>query len=291
MINNPAINSQPDPTVSLGDLASDAWRAKWVVAVLLAIGTGVGAIAGLVLPKQYRAEILVSPVLDSPSGSVGGLASQYGDLASMAGLSSGGKGATNKAEAIATLQSGLITEAYIRDSDLLPVLYPKQWDAANKRWKSSDPEKIPTLWMANEYFKKKLRDVKEDRQTGLLTMKITWRNPVEAARWANELVRNTNSYLRAKAIRESEQNIQYLNEQASKTNVLEARSAIFSILKDEINKEMIAKGREEYALKIIDPAQVPERPSSTSALTLATAGFAAGALLGALYVLRKRLAL
>jgi uncharacterized protein involved in exopolysaccharide biosynthesis len=271
--------------IGLRDLVAVAWASKWAVIAIVLVFTVLGAVAGSLIVKQYRAEILISPVSDSgggPMGGLGGIASQYSGLASLAGLSLG-RGGSNKDESIAVLQSELITDAFVRSNDLLPVLFPKNWDANAKKWISTDPKKVPTLWMANQYFKK-IRDVKQEKTTGLVTLRITWRDPIAAARWANQLVLDTNKYLRDKAITESERNIQYLNIQAANTNIVEARTAIFSILKDEVNKQMIAKGREEYALKVLDPAQPPERPSSPSPLLVTVLGFVAGCLFAGLYV-------
>ncbi len=278
-----------DQEVRLGELLTDAWNARWTITIVICCLTLLGAIASLLIEKKYRAEILIAPVTDSPTGAVGGLgglASQYGELASLAGLSLSGRSASNKEESIAVLQSQLITEAYVRDNDLLPVLYPKLWDASANKWRESDPKKIPTLWTANQYFKR-IREVKQDKQTGLVTVRITWHDPAVAAKWANELVRNTNRYLRNKAIKESEQNIAYLNQEAATTNIIEAKAAIYSILKDEVNKQMIAKGREEYALKVLDPAQAPESPSTPSRFLMLAAGFAAGLLVSGLIVLSR----
>jgi uncharacterized protein involved in exopolysaccharide biosynthesis len=272
--------------IGFQELFADAWTARWLVLSITVVFMISGIIAGLLITKEYRAEILITAT-DSPTGASGGLgaiASQYGALASLAGISLSGK--DNKSESIAVLQSRLITETYVRDNDLLPVLYSDLWDEKAKNWKPTDIRKIPSLWKANQYFKK-IRDVREDKQSGLVTMRITWRDPVAAAKWANELVKNTNRYLRDKAIKESDQNIAYLNEQAAKTSVIEARDAIYSILKQELNKQMIARGREEYALKVLDPAQTPELPSSPSALFLGAVGFGVGIVISALWVWRR----
>jgi uncharacterized protein involved in exopolysaccharide biosynthesis len=272
--------------VGFQELFTDAWTARWVVLSITMVFMISGIIAGLLITKEYRAEILITAT-DSPTGASGGLgaiASQYGALASLAGISISGK--DNKSESIAVLQSRLITETYVRDNDLLPVLYSGLWDEKAKNWKSTDIRKKPSLWMANQYFKK-IRDVREDKQSGLVTMRITWRDPIAAAKWANDLVKNTNRYLRDKAIKESDQNIAYLNDQAAKTSVIEARDAIYSILKQELNKQMIARGREEYALKVLDPAQPPELPSSPSAPFLGAVGFGVGIMISALWVWRR----
>jgi uncharacterized protein involved in exopolysaccharide biosynthesis len=273
--------------IGFHELLSDAWTARWATLSVTLVCMIAGIIAGLLIEKQYRAEILIT-VTDSPTGAssgLGALASQYGALASLVGVSMSGK--DSKAESIAVLQSRLITETYVRENDLLPVLYSDLWDEKSKRWKPTDVRKIPSFWMATQFFSKRVREVREDKQTGLVTMRITWRDPIAAAKWANELVRNTNRYLRDKAIKESDRNIAYLNEQAAKTNVIEARDAIYSILKQELNKQMIARGREEYALKVLDPAQAPEVQSSPTVPFLGIVGFVVGILISALWIWRR----
>jgi uncharacterized protein involved in exopolysaccharide biosynthesis len=167
------------------------------------------------------------------------------------------------------------------------VLYAKQWDAVAQKWLTTDPKKTPTLWKANRDFKK-IRAIIDDKKSGMVVLTITWTDPKQAAKWANDLVSITNSYLRDKAIKEAQRNIAYLNEQAAKTNVIEAQKSIYSLLESEINKEMLARGREEYALKVVDPAFVPEKPSSPGPLLLGLLGFGLGCTAAVLWVFGRR---
>ena len=112
------------------------------------------------------------------------------------------------------------------------------------------------------FFKKKIRTVTTDAKSGLVTLTVRWTDPHTAAKWANDLVHLTNQYRRERAIKESEQNIAYLTAEAGKTDVLGVRQAIYSILQNEISKMMLARGNEQYALKVIDPAIPPEKPAS-----------------------------
>jgi uncharacterized protein involved in exopolysaccharide biosynthesis len=287
-VNDAATMSNPATTeFGLAELLHELWRAKIVIACVMVVCAAAGATFGLLSDKVYEASVTISPVLEEPGGGrLGGLsslASQYGGLASLAGISLPGK--DKKDESLAVLQSELLTEAYIRDNDLLPVLYSKQWDAVARVWKTRHP---PTVWKANQYFKKTIRQVSEDRKSGLVMLSIRWKDARVAAKWANDLVKITNDYLRTKAIDESERNMRYLNEQASKGSVVEVQKLVYSMLQDEINKEMIAKGREEYALKVIDPAFVPERASSPGPWMLGAVGLAFGGVVSALVAFVRR---
>jgi uncharacterized protein involved in exopolysaccharide biosynthesis len=237
--------------ISLKELVQTLWRGRMLVfcfAVLVTLGVGVLA---FVLPKRYVASIIISPVADSSSSgqlsNVTSLLSEVGGLAGLTGLSTAGS--DQKVESVAVLQSEALTERYIQANDLLPVL-------------DDGRGKIKTLWRANEYFGKKIRSVKTDTKSGLITLAINWKDPKIAAAWANGLVKMTNDYLRGKALDESERHVTYLSDQASKTDVVGVKQVIYSLLQNEISKSMLARGREEYALKVIDPAVAPETPTS-----------------------------
>jgi uncharacterized protein involved in exopolysaccharide biosynthesis len=261
------------------------WRAKWFILGTTLICAGAAATAAFVLPKQYEATVQLSPGSPDKGGSFGSSSSDLGGLAALAGISLGNDSA--KSEAIAVLQSESLTETYIQKNNLLPVIYSEDWDAKTNSWKSAKAARTRTLWMANRYFDRTIRKVTSNAKTGLLTIAITWRNPNVAALWANGLVRMANDFLREKAIQQAERNIAYLNGEAAKTNVVEMRQAIFSIMQKELTKAMIARGNDEYGFKVIDPATVSEMPSSPRKIMWLLVG-AMGGLLLSIFVVSVR---
>jgi uncharacterized protein involved in exopolysaccharide biosynthesis len=271
-----------DDYVSLLDVFSVLWTGKWVI-LLGAVIFGVGAFFASWLPeKRYEASVVVSAISEDTNssglGALGALASQLGGLVSLPGT-----GSSRKAESMAILQSEGLTTAFIQMNNLLPVLYPKKWDPAAKRWKTVKDE--PTLWMANRLFKTSIRRVSTDLKTGLLTMTITWSDPTTSAQWANGIVAMANDYIRSKAISDGERNISYLNEQLANSNVVAVQNSISALLENEIKKIMLARGSDEYAFKIIDAATVPERPSFPNPTVWAILGSALGILLTSIAIL------
>jgi uncharacterized protein involved in exopolysaccharide biosynthesis len=265
--------------IGLGELIASLKAYRYVIlgTSLLCAMAGFGA--GSLLPKKYEATVLLSPVSSqSGSNSLSASLAQFGGLAALAGISLPGGGSDQ--EAVATLQSDALTERYIQENNLLPVLYSKQWDARNGRWKPSAPEATPTLWKGTKYFSKKIRSVSENPKTGLVTMTIKWSGPAEASSWANGLVKLTNEYLRDKSVTEARRNIAYLNDQLAKTSVVELRSAMYSLIEQQVKKEMLARGSDEFALKVLDPARTPERPSSPGVALWVMVGLIAGFVLG-----------
>jgi len=234
--------------------------------------------------------VLLSPVATSAAGGglsgLSSLAPQLSGLAALAGISIGED--SGKAESVAVLQSDALTQRYIREQNLLPVLFARLWQPQTKSWKTDDPDDTPTVWKANEYFKRKVRRVSEDKKTGLVRMTITWKRADLAARWANDLVKLTNEYLRDKTVREGERNIAYLKEEALKTDVVGVRAAIYTVLESQIKAVMLARGREEYALKVIDAAVAPERAVFPQPTLWIAGGFLLGAVGSVAFLLLRR---
>jgi len=245
--------------IRIKDLIELLLQYRWRVIAFVIGCTVLTGVVSFLVTKEYDAEIIISPVTMTSEKSFaggGGALGSFSGLAALAGLSLGTD--SKKAESIATLQSQALTGRYIRENNLMPILYADKWDAAQGKWKTTDPKKIPTLWKAVQYFKK-IRTISTESKTGLVTMTIRWNDAVLAAKWSNGLVKMTNDYEREKAIAESDRNIAYLTQQAASTDVVGIKQAVYNLLQSEISKSMIAKGTDEYAFKIIDPATVAER--------------------------------
>jgi uncharacterized protein involved in exopolysaccharide biosynthesis len=262
------------------DLCRIAFRRRYLILIITVFCTLAAALAAWLSPKEYEASILLSPVTSeagSRMGALNSVMSQFGGLASLAGI--GATADKKAAEALATLQSQALTEDFIQQNHLLPILFAREWDAFAARWKVSDPRKIPDLWKANRYFASEIRSVNTDPKTGLVTLTIRWTDATQASQWANDLVKMTNDFMRQQAIEESQRNIAYLQAQAAKTDMVEMRQDIYSLLQTQLNNLMLARGTEQYALKVLDPAQPPEKPSSPLPVLWTVAGLLGGFLI------------
>ena len=288
------MTSSGDDGISSGDdlglieIALLLWKSKLLIIVVTTLSVVlIGGIAWII-PKKYESTVVISPssnASNSGMSALAGLGSSLGGLASLAGVSLSGD--PKKFESLAILQSDELTQRYIESHDLLPILYKDKWDAANKKWLVADPKKAPTSWKANLYFKKSIRTVSTDVKTGISTLTIRWKDPVLAAQWANDLVKMTNELMKNDAIEESTRNIAYLTEQGQKTDVVGARQAIYTLLQTEINKQMLARGSEFFALKVLDPAVPAEQQVSPKKLNWLIGSCIGGFLLSCFFVLGR----
>lgn len=245
--------------IDLSELFARLWAGRmWIGAGVVVCTLIAAAIAFLAVPV-YRA----TTVLISASSERAGLSSalnttlgQLGGLAQLAGVNLAPDDATE--ESLAVLRSRHFTEGFIRDHNLMAELFAEDWDAANGKWKVPT-DKQPTLARAYKYFDEKVRRVTRDKKTGLVSLSIDWTDRTKAAQWANELVNRLNAEMRARAIRESDASVGFLQKELAATTVVETRAAISRLIEAQVNRRMLANVSKEYAFRIVDPA-LPSDP-------------------------------
>lgn len=208
-----------------------------------------------VSPPVYRSMVKMMPrENDSTVGGLQSMLGQFGNLASMEGLS---LGSVNEQEAVALLKSRALFTRFVAEQNLMPVLFREQWDAKRQAWRA-DLKHVPTMDDAWQRFDGGIRRVSEDPKTRLITLDVTWRDREQAAAWANELVRLTNEELRQRALRESTASIASFEEQLAHTEAVELKQSIYRLMEMQVNRAALAKSRLDYALTVIDPAVVPD---------------------------------
>jgi len=239
-----------------------------IVLITLLAAVVSGCIAWIIKPV-FRSEVVVSEVQDdalAAAGGLGGSLKEIGGLASLAGVNIGG----NRGKAgqrLAVLQSRALVEEFIKRNDMLPLLFPKGGEHT-------------TLWFGVKRFRDKFLNIKEDAHTGLVTVAVEWTDPKVAARWANAFVALANEMIRLHDAHASERNIQFLNQQIQKTNVVELQRVMYSLLESETKSLMMASTRDDYAFEAVDPAVSPELKAKPSRALIVVGGAFFGLILG-----------
>ena len=254
-------------SLELGELIAECWRRKWLIVAITGAFIVAGVAWALLSTPFYRAEVVLAPVQTARAPN---LAGRLGGLAGLAGLALNTGG--DNTQAFAVLGSRAFAESFIVDNQLLPVLYPDEWDAAKKAWKSSDPLDQPSLWEAVKYFTEDVLFLEQDAVTGLVTMAVEWTDAQVAATWAQQLVERINEQLRTRDLEQAERKLAYLNTQLAEASLLEVRQAISGVIEEQIQTVTLAKGEPEYAFRVIDPPRVPvdkERPKRALICVLA----------------------
>jgi hypothetical protein len=236
------------PIVAFEILRHHRWQ-------LLAAG-GLGILCAIayfvVAERMYTVDLVAIPARHDQdfSAALGG-AQALGGIGSLLGLDAGRTEQVR--EGMALLKSRLLIEEFIRQKDLLPVLFAEKWDADNGAW--IEPENVPSLWDGYEEFSDSIYTVSESPSQGTINIKMTWRDPESAASWANEILTLANDKLRQRTIRQSEDSLSYLRSELENITTMGVRQSVYSLIESQIRLGMLAKTRPDYAFTVVDPAQ------------------------------------
>ncbi len=268
-----------DDSIDLFELLRVSWKGRWIIVGTAIAFLTISGIYAVTASKWYQAEVLLAPAKDSGVPALGG---DLGSLAALAGVSVGDN---DSIEPLASLKSRSFARKFIEEQSLLPVLLTDEWDEIEKSWKGDDPDRWPDIRDGVEFFHDEVLSVRDERQTGLVTLGIAWTDPNVASAWANELARRLNRDLRQDALAEAEANIEYLRAELAKTNVVTLQQSIGRLLETELQKMMLARGNEEFAFRVIDPAVPPKDAYRPRRILIVLFFTILGSALALLYVL------
>jgi uncharacterized protein involved in exopolysaccharide biosynthesis len=183
--------------LSLADVFSLLWRKKSIITLTTLFFIFSSIIYSFVVTPVYRATIQVVPVMSNTSGN-SSIVGQLGGIASLAGLKTGSAVSESKIN-MATFLSRNFTLKYIKEHDLLPILFEEEWSEFQR-----NPEKDNFFKNETKIFSSfnGMRLIEEDNKTGLIALHINWKEPEQTAKIANSLIASINDYLRKQAINE-----------------------------------------------------------------------------------------
>lgn len=237
-------------------LLSDIWatllRGKYWIIIFGAIGLVGSLLVAQYTPKHYRVEAVLAPQSQSQSAGIAGLMSQIGGLPALANLALGQD--SSSANSLATLRGPQFTAGFIRKLGLEPQMYPHRWDPTEKRWTGPEPT---DLELVRAFDEGGIRTIVEDRRTGLLTIRIEWRDPAQAAAILNSLIDAVNDDLRSKALQESTRSVAYLTSELDKTTAVDLRQTINALIATNMKQSVLASVRRDYAFRIVSAVVVP----------------------------------
>jgi uncharacterized protein involved in exopolysaccharide biosynthesis len=266
-----------DGEIDLRNLIKELWAGKLVIILCSVVAAALSVAYALLATQIYRSQASVQIREENRAG----LSSQMGGLAALAGISFSGRD-QNRELALTALKSRVVIQRMIEEENLLPILYADDWDTVNKSWATPKP---PTPWKAYEFFMNNVLSVSVDKTSGIVTVGMEWKDPALAAAWVKSLILRVNTFVNDATIREAEQNLKFLDQQAQATPMVELKKTIFSMMEGEIKRLMVARNPETAPLRVIDPPVVAERRVRPKRSLIAILGTFAGGMLGAIIVL------
>ena len=302
------VDQNYDDEIDLRELFTVLWAGKVQILVCVLVSALVSVSVALYLPNKYTAEAVLAPRSTGGGGGLAQLASQYGGLASLAGINIGGLSEGDSADvAREMLKTREFFSAYLYDSVLVELMAAESWDrdtdsvtiddtlfdVQSKMWiREEDPpfQVKPSAQEAHEAFLEEFLSVSEDKQTGFVTVAVTHLSPSVAKDWVDLLIKGINEAVRARDVREAENSIEFLNEQRLKTNLVSLTEVFSELIEEQTKTVMLANASDEYVFQVIEPPVVPERKSEPSRALICVFGTMLGGMLGLVLVLIRHYA-
>lgn len=293
-----------DDQIDFGEIFSALWAGKPIVAGVSFVAGLLSVIISLSLPNVYTANTLLSPAEQS-AGGLSSLMSQYGGLASLAGLSLPSGGDASKAQlGMQLMQSRAFISDFVTRRELLPDLMaveswnvqtnktaydPDIYDDSNNVWTREIEAPLLPKPSDQEAFKAftEILAISEDPQTGFVSVSIEHQSPYTAAQWLEWLIEDVNTAVKTQDVSEATRSIKYLKQQVANTSLAELQAMFFELIQSQTETVMLAEVRPEYVFKTIDPAVAPEEKSGPNRALICILGTIVGGLLGAIIVLTR----
>ena len=257
MIQNGPATPRLAPRVNAGELGlfDSIVASRLAMFIAFIVVAPIAYFAAGRMTRAYKAEALILPVESSAVGLAGGLSSLVGASA-LAGL--GLSPSVNKNEAIETLRSHALLRQFIEERHLLPLLCRSEAiDCRTQRGDSSlilEREENDAV----KLFRDDLLSVSEDTLSGVIHVSVTWYDRTLAADWCNGIIAMTNRRMQDKARDVAARRVQFLRHEYDRAEIVSLRASISTMMQSELGREMDAGTRPDYALRILDPAGVPD---------------------------------
>jgi len=244
------------------------------VAIFTLLSTIISIFVALSIQNIFKSEALLT-VSSSSELDKASLSSSYGGIASLAGISLD-TGSTDKAYlAMSIIESREFLEHLSKFRDVLPnliaaesydpsskkIIYDESlYDFKNDQWvrEVSPPKRIiPSHLEAHRYYSE-IVEVTRDRSSGFINISVSHLSPLFAKEFLDLIIRELNFLAREIDRKESEDALEFLNQQLSKTSQLDIKRSINLLIESNLKTMMLSNVREDYLLRMIDRPFVPE---------------------------------
>ena len=274
-----------DDEINLLELWQVVWKRRKLIAYIVSACVVATVVVSLLMTNIYESKAVITPVESKSGGGGSGMAaalmSQMGGLGGMIGLPE----SASATEIMLLLKSNILRERIIKEYNLLPVLFSKQWDEEKKTWKKGGGFSLnPLTWISKLIAAVKPADKKAikkepgvpDMWDGLralddavkinnnikeksITISIQFDDPVIATNIANYFIATLNNHMSSEAKRVAAINKKYLEEQLPLNSDPLIKQKIYTMIAQQVETTMMAEVKENFSFKVIDPPMVPDK--------------------------------
>jgi uncharacterized protein involved in exopolysaccharide biosynthesis len=237
-------------------------RKVWWKIALLSLAAGVATLIYMFTkPNIYRATAVITPSIDDKKQNPA-----FGALASF-GVSIGGPSSVEELETL--FKSNDLTVRVFRKYNLWPIILMGEFDPATGKIKpawadrlfgNEKKEKPPGDWDAIRVAKALLK-IFANKKTGTVSVSFASPSAEGSANIVKYYIEEGKSRLQEESLDRATKNKRFIEEQIGKTLDALTRDRLYGLYGQEVEREMMARNREQFGFRVIDSARVPDQKS------------------------------
>ena len=279
------MTSYRNEEIDLVALFEVIWSKKLVVLLITLSFAIASVLYAFSQPDRYISEVLLMPNEQENKAGIGSLAGQLGGIASLAGIDVGNPGISKTKYALEVLKSRRFLFKFFNDHDIKrEIISSTGWDRESnellfeKRTSQIALKKSGVSSFSDqdvyETFLKENLGIVESSETGMVKISITHYSPTFAKSVLDKIIAAINHSIKQEDVQNALKSINYLERELKETNVVGSKSVFYRLIEQQHRSLMLAKVRDEYVLKIVDPAIIPEKTQLPNrAMIIAVGGF------------------
>tara|TARA_B000000475_G_C16005177_1_gene450600 strand:- start:5643 stop:6608 length:966 start_codon:yes stop_codon:yes gene_type:complete len=239
------------------------YQDKFIIASVTLIFAIFSIFYALSISNIYKSEaLLLSNTTDGLEGS------QVSALASFAGIEGNKTSVDDTTLAMAIFTSRKFVKSFLEDNNLIvPIMTLEGWNKeTNEDIYSNSFDEEKGIWVGKkptdgEIYNKFLSTVQLSKGSsqGIYTVSVQTLSPTFSQNLANKVINEINENVRIIRAREASENIEYLENQLTKTVVKDIKATLYGLIFEQNKDLMMAEVRKDFVFKVIDPAIVPEQ--------------------------------
>ena len=288
-----------DDEIDLKELFIVLWQGKWLLGLITGFSAILAVLYALNLTNQYSAKAILAP--KAAGSSMGRLASQYGGIAALAGVSLPGAGSSDAAVAVEMVKSHTFFHQYLYEPFLVNLMAIKKWHPLENRLEIDesifDPIKQQWIREANfpftakphvdEAYQRYLEalSVSSDKSSGLTTLSMTHASPHVAKAWVELILAAVNTSMRRQKVSDAEAAINYLNQQRRETQLVKLDEVFGRLIEEQTKIIMLASVNENFIFNVIQAPSVALLKSGPNRALICVLGALLGVFIAIMMVL------
>lgn len=272
----------------IGDYFSELRKRLRFIVIVVGIFTVLALVNYATTPREYIATALIGPprssMIDSYSpqnaGGLGGVSRMLGSF----GGASNSPGTYD--EYMQLLRSVRLAQALIDNDHILQRLYPTQWDAEHKRWKSGGLSFLAPIRAALGMPARSNNGPSVDALVGFLenrlstdpvggmaksllsssasfnTVSLAYKDPQEAEALLTIILNEADRLIRDDLSKDVTARMVYLNNELPNVTVADHRQALSAILSSQEQQLMMLNADKHFSYNLVAPPHAPAMPVS-----------------------------